>query len=138
MKFNPSIKIGCEIFIIENNQLLLGKRKNCFGEGTWALPGGHLEHGESIIACAKRELKEELSIDAHQLRLITITENINEEKHYIHASFLLENYSGSIQCMEPDLCYEWRFFNLSHLPQEIFEPHKKILMTYFSHVMYLT
>ena len=26
------VKIGCEAIIIENNMLLLGKRKNCFGE----------------------------------------------------------------------------------------------------------
>ncbi len=46
-----TIKIGCEIFLLQVKLLLLGRRKNCYGEGTWALPGGHLEHGESIEEC---------------------------------------------------------------------------------------
>jgi 8-oxo-dGTP diphosphatase len=53
-----NIKVGCEIFLIKDDAILLGKRKNCYGEGTWGLPGGHLEQGESI-----RELLEEFGIE---------------------------------------------------------------------------
>ena len=57
-----NIKVGCEIFLIKDDAILLGKRKNCYAEGMWALPGGHLEHGKSIRECVIRELKEELGI----------------------------------------------------------------------------
>ncbi|MCZ2830539.1 NUDIX domain-containing protein [Modestobacter sp. VKM Ac-2986] len=30
--------------------------------GTWCLPGGHLEPGESPVACAVRELEEEMGL----------------------------------------------------------------------------
>lgn len=56
------IKIGCEIFLIKDNTILLEKRKNCYGEG------GHLEQGESIRDCVIRELKEELGIEALEFR----------------------------------------------------------------------
>ncbi len=131
------IKIGCEIFLIQNDAILLGKRKNCYGEGTWALPGGHLEYGESILECAKRELKEELGIDALELTLISVADDIKEHAHYVHMSFRLEQFTGEIQCMEPDFCYEWKFFSLSNLPQELFEPHKKVLNNYFKNILYL-
>jgi hypothetical protein len=39
--------------------------------------------------------------------------------------------------MEPDLCYEWRFFSLSDLPTPFFKSHEKILKTYFQKVLYL-
>lgn len=124
------IKIGCEIFILKDNTILLGKRKNCYGEGTWALPGGHLEYGESIIECAKRELKEELGIDGLELKIISMVENIDERGHYVHISFLLEHFAGQISCMEPELCYEWKFFDIDKLPHDIFKPHQKILKNY--------
>lgn len=132
-----TIKIGCEVFLIKNNTVLLGKRKNCYGEGTWALPGGHLEFGESIIECAKRETKEELGVEVLELKLISIIDNIDERGHYVHISFLLERFLGEIQCMEPDLCYEWKFFDISNLPQDIFKPHQKIFKNYFRNTIYL-
>ena len=135
---NNTIKIGCEIFIINTGCILLGKRKNCYGEGTWALPGGHLEYGESLIECAKRELKEELGIDGMRLRIIAITDNIDDRGHYVHTSFLLEDFVGEIRCMEPDLCFEWKFFDLSLLPEEIFKPHQRILKTYCQKTLYIT
>ena len=40
--------------------------------GTWCIPGGHLEPGESSVACAVREVYEEmgLTIAAPDLRLV--------------------------------------------------------------------
>jgi 8-oxo-dGTP diphosphatase len=132
-----NIKIGCEVFLINNNSVLLGKRKNCYGEGMWALPGGHLEYGETITDCAKRELIEELGITALELKLISIIENIDERGHYVHISFLLERFVGEIQCMEPDLCYEWKFFDIFNLPENIFKPHQNIFKNYFKNTLYL-
>ena len=117
--------------------VLLGKRKNCYGEGTWGLPGGHLEYGESVMECAKRELKEELGITDLELRLISVVDNIDERGHYLHVSFLLESFSGEIQCMEPDLCYEWKFFDILNLPQELFKPHQKIFKNYLNNTIYV-
>lgn len=134
---NKSIKIGCEAFLKKGSSLLLGRRRNCYGEGTWALPGGHLEYGESLTECVQRELQEELGIQALHPRLLTITDNINDRSHYVHASFLVEQFSGEIQCLEPDLCYEWKFFDILNLPCEIFKPHQRILKTYLSDTIYL-
>lgn len=134
---NQTIRIGCEVFLKKDNTILLGKRKNCYGEGTWALPGGHLEYGESLLACATRELREELGIEVVDLKLIAITENIDERGHYIHATFLAEQFYGPVECKEPDLCYEWQFFALSNLPAEIFKPHQRIFKTFFKNTLYL-
>ena len=133
---NKNIKVGCEIFLIKDGAILLGKRKNCYGEGMWGLPGGHLEQGESISDCVRRELKEELGIEGVEFRLVSVAENIDERGHYIHVSFLLEKFSGEIKNMEPDLCYEWKFFALTNLPEELFKPHKNIIKNYFENVLY--
>lgn len=134
---NTTVKIGCEIFLKKDDAILLGKRKNCYGEGTWALPGGHLEYGESLVECAQRELKEELGIVGLEFKLIAITDNIDERGHYVHASFLVEKFYGEIQNIEPDLCHEWQFFKNLNFPENIFKPHKRILKTYFNNALYL-
>ena len=52
--------------IIQNdNNFLIGRRgKDEKSAGMWEFPGGKLEEGESPKECIKRELKEELNIDA--------------------------------------------------------------------------
>jgi 8-oxo-dGTP diphosphatase len=41
--------------------------------GTFALPGGHLEYGESFSQCAARELFEETAIQVHEHDLVYLT-----------------------------------------------------------------
>ncbi len=131
------IRIGCEIIIQKENQILLGKRKNCVGEGSWGLPGGHLEPNEKLIEGAKRELKEELNIESDDLKFVAITDDIGEDWHYIHVTFSLEQFLGEYSLNEPDKCFEWRFFDLHHLPHPLFLPHLKIIETFLHQKSYL-
>lgn len=48
--------------VVCKGYVLLGQRKGSVGKHTWALPGGHKDKGETLQACALRELDEETSI----------------------------------------------------------------------------
>jgi len=39
--------------------------------------------------------------------------------------------------MEPDLCYEWQFFDLTSLPENLFKPHINIIKNFLENVLYL-
>jgi 8-oxo-dGTP diphosphatase len=132
------INIGCNTLIFKGKKLLLGKRKNCAGEGTYGLPGGHLEFGENLIDAAKRELKEELGIESDGIKLISVTEGTKyPDSHYIQVNFLLPDFKGEVTLMEPDKCEEWKYFDLKSLP-EIFPPHQKIIEAYRKKEFYLS
>jgi 8-oxo-dGTP diphosphatase len=133
--------IGCEIFVRRGDSILLGLRKNCYGAGTWALPGGHLEFNERLVDAVCREVMEELGakITPQELKLVSITDDLQPDHnlHYIHVSFELNNPVWEPKIMEAERCEEWRYFPLDNLPAEFFPPHKGIIENYLTQRLYL-
>ena len=61
-------------------------RKGSRGAGTWALPGGHLEFGESFAACGLREVAEETGLVLganHALHLVNVQNCLFSDAHYV-------------------------------------------------------
>lgn len=130
------IKIGCNGLIVRDNQLLLGKRKNIYGAGTYGLPGGHLEYGEKAINATKRELEEECGIVATQLEFNSLLDQNRSNEHYLQINFMVKAYDGQIKCSEPDTCEGWEWFPLDKLPKNIFPPHQQIIKAYLNQQNY--
>lgn len=114
--------VGVQIAVQKGGSVLLGRRKNCFGEGTWGLPGGHLEFGESFEQAARRELREETGLEA--LKLITVgSENTPyEATHYVQIHVRVLEYRGTPEILEPLRCDGLEFFPLARLPENLFPP----------------
>lgn len=132
--------IGVELFARKAGSILLGKRRNCSGAGTWALPGGHLEYNERLVDTMCREAKEELGavIRPEELRLVSVVDDLQPENnlHYVHVSFELAEPAWEPQVMEPDRCEEWRYFPLDGLPGIFFAPHRAIVANYLQGHLY--
>ena len=60
--------IATLMFVIKNDQVLLIRKKRGLGAGKINGPGGHIEAGESAMACAIRETQEELLITPLNVR----------------------------------------------------------------------
>ena len=125
-------KVAVNVFVIKNDQVLLGKRKNAAGEGDWGLPGGHVEWMERLTVAAKRELEEETGLKAKKLSFLHAVNDPNAEdnSHYLHVCFVADEYEGEPKLMEPHKCHEWKWFSLDMLPKNIFIGHRK-LFEYF-------
>lgn len=132
--------IGCEAYIVRDGQILLGKRGNVYGKGTWALPGGHLEFLERADDCLVRELKEEmgLSLQTSALTLLALTDDLQPdgESHAVHITFTVELGDQEPKLLEPEACDEWKWFPINALPENIFPPHRKIFNTVTSKSIY--
>jgi 8-oxo-dGTP diphosphatase len=116
--------IGVAAIVIKDGKVLLGKRKNSHGEGTWQFPGGHLEFNESIENCARREVFEETGIKIKNIRLGPYTNDIfdKEQKHYITLFAISDYDSGVLELREPEKCERWAWFEWSKLPAPSFLP----------------
>jgi len=115
-------KVGVGVAVIKEGRVLLGKRKNAHGDGTWAFPGGHLEYQECWEDCAIRETLEETGLRIKNVRYGTVTNDIfqEEQKHYVTIVMLADYDFGDVNLMEPDKCERWEWFDWNNLPQSIF------------------
>jgi len=131
--------VGVAVILKRGNKILLGKRKNVYGAGDYGLPGGHLNYGEKLYECGLRELKEETGVEApaENFRLVAVVDDPRSDQHYIHTAFLLEDFQHEPQCLEPEKCEGWEWFDLDALPN-IFVGHAGIIETFKSGKLYLT
>ncbi|MFI5910019.1 NUDIX hydrolase [Dactylosporangium sp. NPDC051541] len=117
--------IGVQAIVRQHRQprtILLGLRKNVFGDGHWGLPGGHLEFGESFEAAARRELIEETGIAARQLYVWKLVNTPYRDTHYVQIGVQVARYQGQIRNLEPEKCAGLRWWRLDDLPTPLFEP----------------
>ena len=117
-------QVGVGVLIVEAGRVLLGRRLGSHGAGSWAAPGGHLEFGESIEDCARREVLEETGMRIFKLRHGPFTSDIfhAEQRHYVTVFVLAERESGEPRVMEPHKCEAWAWFDWDHLPEPLFAP----------------
>lgn len=111
----------------------MGKRKGKHGPGYWAPPGGHLELGESLEACAAREAMEETGVVVSNVRFGMLTNDIfAPDKHYITISMIADWSAGEPAVLEPEKCEEWRWCSWEDLPTPLFLPLDNLLKQGFT------
>jgi len=139
------VGVGCGVMILKDGRVLLGKRhedpekagSELHGEGTWTMPGGKLEWGESFEEGAVREVMEETGMALKDAKVICVNNDKNEHAHFVTIGLFSENFEGDPKVMEPDEITEWRWFKLNQLPEKIFLPSKKALENYNKKKFYI-
>ncbi len=60
--------------------------------GTWGVPGGKVEWGETLETALKREFQEEVGLDLLDVQFALVQEAVNDEQFHCPAHFVLLNY----------------------------------------------
>lgn len=154
----PQVRVGVGVFILsspstpspnstsKNPTFLLGIRLNSHGSGTQALPGGHLEFGETFEECAIREVLEETGLQITKPRFLTATndfisssssseekkeggkeEEEKEKKHYVTVFMVCErlNQEDEPENREPEKCGGWEWVDWESLVKWVEEEGKE-------------
>lgn len=127
-------KVGVGVFVLKDGKFLMQKRKGKHGDGTWSLPGGHLEFGETPEECAAREVLEETGVSIANIRRGLYTNDYFEEegKHYITLFIVSEYESGEPKIIEPETTEDLDWFPIDDLPGPLFLPLKNLFQTGFN------
>ena len=130
---NQTVRVGVGVFVFKAGQFLMGQRRNAHGEGSWSLPGGHLEFGESLAEVASREVREETGLRIKNIHFGAVTNDLfeGEGKHYVTV-WLLSNWDGGQeQVGEPDKFVELQWRDFDDLPAPLFLPWRQLLRSQF-------
>lgn len=125
----PIVRVGTGIIALnDKGQFLLGKRNNQHGIGTWAIIGGHLEHGETFEGCAYREAMEETGLGLKHMEVIGVANHIFDNgKHYI-SIYVIGQIDGPQDAIKMDEreFIEWGFYDDWHgIPEPHFVDYSK-------------
>ncbi len=96
----PLVGVGAVIF--RGEEVLLVRRGQEPAKGSWSLPGGVVEVGESLEAAILREVQEETGLAVKILGITAVLERIYRDDdnkvpyHYVLIDFACEYLSGDL------------------------------------------
>jgi ADP-ribose pyrophosphatase YjhB (NUDIX family) len=122
------------VIVRRGDEVLLLLRANTgYMDGHWAVPAGHVEHGESAVAAAVRELKEEVGLDVDAADLVPVTamhrtggngDPIDERVDFF---FMASKWTGEPRLMEPEKAAGLDWYPLDKLPGPLVPHEARVL-----------
>ena len=110
--------MSARVLIVQDSKLLLVKAKN----SPWHIPGGHLDEGENLITCAKREAYEETGYEVEIGDLIYCFEFLDKQylSHKVECVFLTHIIKPRVESKWNDLGHDQsvvaeKFFSLDEI-----------------------
>ena len=108
MPATPALTTDCVVFDARGYVLLIRRKHDPF-RGSYALPGGFVDVGETVEAACRRELKEETGLDVGALRLIGVYSEPNRDPrgHTCSVAYLASVDRTQVQAGDDAAAAEW-------------------------------
>lgn len=124
---NPTPAAG--VILIEDDRVLLVKRKYEPKAGLWTLPAGFVELDENVRECAVREMKEETNLSVELTGLFNIYSAFDDPRaSVVLILFLAHRIDDGSPLRWGDDADDARFYPIDEVPAEIaFKAHRQAL-----------
>lgn len=127
------------ICIDKDNKILLGRRSDNHMLG---YSGGSVEIDERVEDCAKRELLEEMGLQAKELEFFCV--NSGPEAHYIYPNgdevsnfeivYICKNWEGTPHSCDGEMT-DLKFYSVNEInPEEVSPPIRNVLVSFIQKV----
>ena len=128
MQNRPVPRVGVAVFVFRDGKFLMMRRLGAHGVGSWALPGGHLEYGESFEDTARREVLEETGVTIKNVEFVAVTNDVfwEENKHYVTIWVKSDLENGEPKIMETEKSTELIRCDFNSLPEPLFLTWKQL------------
>jgi len=120
-----------DAIIEKEEEIVLVKRKSNPFKGMLALPGGHVEYGETIEEAVRREIKEETSLDIELIDILGVYSDPKRDPRYHSVSvvFVARPIGGRIEARSD--AKEAKWFKIYEVnSDELAFDHGKIFKDY--------
>lgn len=116
MNLEEEIRIRVAVILIKNGKVLLVQHKKG-GKKYWVFPGGGLNYAESLEACARREIKEEINLNISTDKLVFVAESISKDssRHILNLFYTGRILSGRLKLAKDFRLNDVRFIEIEKL-----------------------
>jgi mutator protein MutT len=97
---HPELIVGA-LLVNEQGEVFVARFSKIAGQ--YAIPGGHVEYGETVAEALVREMREETSLTPTCYRLLRIGERIRPplykdgRHHLVYLDFLVDGWTGELE-----------------------------------------
>jgi len=131
--------VAVHLFLRKDNNILLLRRFNTgYEDGNYSVIAGHIDGGEDVSTAMIREAKEEAGINIlpDNLKIVQVMHRKKSDEERIDCFFICDNWTGTIEIMEPDKCDELLWVHIDKLPNNTIDYIRAAVDNYKSDISF--